>query len=366
MKTRWLLAVVSFAICIVGSISQTHADITTGLVAYYPFEGNANDASGNGNNGTTYSTILTNNQLGQPNSAYYFNGTSSRIFIADSTIFQIVSNLTLEAFIFAESPLDTYYQNQIVFRGDDRGGFDPYVLQLDGGTNLGFWITGQGNNVAAVQKPISLGSWHQVAGTFDAALGIMNLYVDGVLVASNATSIIPVALLTGTNPGLGIGDVESTSYAEHFHGIISNVRIYNRTLSPSDVAELYAVDSSPCGGCVGPQGPAGPQGIQGLTGAAGVQGLKGDKGDAGVQGIQGLTGATGPQGLKGDKGDTGDVGPQGAEGAGVVQGMFVTLPTNSIPPDGYTLLGTTVVQYKYKVGKATKVVNKTLNLFQKD
>jgi hypothetical protein len=36
----------------------THADLTTGLVAYYPFNGNANDASGNGNNGTVNGSVV--------------------------------------------------------------------------------------------------------------------------------------------------------------------------------------------------------------------------------------------------------------------------------------------------------------------
>jgi hypothetical protein len=40
-------------------ITSAHADLTTGLVAYYPFNGNANDASGNGNNGTVYGATLT-------------------------------------------------------------------------------------------------------------------------------------------------------------------------------------------------------------------------------------------------------------------------------------------------------------------
>ena len=40
-----------------------HADLTTGLVAYYPFTGNANDAGGNGNNRMVYSAILIVNNL---------------------------------------------------------------------------------------------------------------------------------------------------------------------------------------------------------------------------------------------------------------------------------------------------------------
>ena len=52
-----------------------------GLVAYYPFNGNADDESGNGNNGTVNGAILADDRFGNPNSAYEFNGTSNNIEI---------------------------------------------------------------------------------------------------------------------------------------------------------------------------------------------------------------------------------------------------------------------------------------------
>jgi len=47
---------------------------TNGLVAYYPFNGNANDFSGNANHGTSYFTTSTSNRFGVPNTALNFNG----------------------------------------------------------------------------------------------------------------------------------------------------------------------------------------------------------------------------------------------------------------------------------------------------
>jgi len=55
--------------------------LTNGLVAYYPFNGDASDASGNGNNGTVYGATLIPDRFGQPSQAYQFNG-NSRIFLA--------------------------------------------------------------------------------------------------------------------------------------------------------------------------------------------------------------------------------------------------------------------------------------------
>ena len=51
-------------------------NIDSGCVANYPFNGNAEDISGNGNNGTVYGATLTTDRFGNPNSAYNFNGSS--------------------------------------------------------------------------------------------------------------------------------------------------------------------------------------------------------------------------------------------------------------------------------------------------
>ena len=54
-----------------------------GLVAYYPFNGNANDVSENGNNGTVSCATLTANKDGDENSAYSFDGDQDQITIAN-------------------------------------------------------------------------------------------------------------------------------------------------------------------------------------------------------------------------------------------------------------------------------------------
>ena len=52
------------------------ADLNDGLVAYYPFNGDVKDYSGNGNDGELHGAVLTNDRFGNPNSAYYFDGNS--------------------------------------------------------------------------------------------------------------------------------------------------------------------------------------------------------------------------------------------------------------------------------------------------
>jgi hypothetical protein len=68
--------VIGFTFC------QTVAD--SGLVASYPFNGNADDESGNGNHGTVLGTVLTTDRFGNENSAYEFDGSSTYITIPTS------------------------------------------------------------------------------------------------------------------------------------------------------------------------------------------------------------------------------------------------------------------------------------------
>ena len=64
------------------------ADLNAGLVAYYPFNGNANDESGNGNNGTVYGATLTDGRFGNTGSAYDFDGIDDYVDIKK----QLLSN----------------------------------------------------------------------------------------------------------------------------------------------------------------------------------------------------------------------------------------------------------------------------------
>ena len=52
------------SIALLGMVKNSMADLNNGLVAYYPFNGNANDASGNGNNGTVNGATLTTDRFG--------------------------------------------------------------------------------------------------------------------------------------------------------------------------------------------------------------------------------------------------------------------------------------------------------------
>ena len=81
-------------------ISGGGVNITEGLIAYYPFDGNADDMSGYNNHGTIHGGVtLTEDRKGRPNSAYSFNGTNGYIEVIDNP--QINSAALVDNYTFS-------------------------------------------------------------------------------------------------------------------------------------------------------------------------------------------------------------------------------------------------------------------------
>ena len=77
------LAAVSFII-----VGSAYADLNDGLIAFYPFNGTANDLSGNDHHGTVNGAILTEDRFGNPDGAFRFDGIDDYISIPNSLDFQ--------------------------------------------------------------------------------------------------------------------------------------------------------------------------------------------------------------------------------------------------------------------------------------
>ena len=70
--------ILGFVLCI-SSLVNLWGDLSTGLIAWYPFDGNASDMSGSENHGTVYGASLGTDRHGQPNKAYIFDGVDDYI-----------------------------------------------------------------------------------------------------------------------------------------------------------------------------------------------------------------------------------------------------------------------------------------------
>jgi hypothetical protein len=218
--------------------------LTNGLVAYYPFSGNANDASGKGNNGIVYGATLTADRFGSPASAYDFDGKSSYIGIPQNSVLNsLTTNCTLSAWIWARVITNTV---EIISKQSagysDSWQFDtvidctPNVHQL----RLQGAVPGGCNNAMGVTE-YSLMKWHHVVATVSGTVG--NVYLDGKLDGSGNVGDIPMNTL---DIFIGSGHASPrSSFLALFNGMIDDVRIYNRALSTNEVAQLYAIESGP-------------------------------------------------------------------------------------------------------------------------
>ncbi len=189
-----------------------------GLVAYYPFNGNADDESGNGNYGTVQGATLTIDRFGKPNSAYSFDGLDDYV--------EMQSPLTLSEFTFSlwiKTQMDGSIDNKIPYTINDGTGHQ-YGLQGNSGGALSIVVDGE--EVNEFDWAFELDVWTHIVVTFD-GLNI-KLYKDGIL---TETWAIPGMPITGI---LIIGDPQSA-----WDGEIDDIRIYNRVLSETEIQELY-------------------------------------------------------------------------------------------------------------------------------
>ncbi len=205
-------------------------DLTAGLVAYYPFNGNANDESGNGNNGTVYGATLATDRFGNANKAYDFNGINN--FIEFSNKFDILTR-TIDLWFYADdadysSSYGSIYQsdNQNLLYGNtgvaikDIGGLKKLLLTISGVTDTINIITN---------------SWNNLAITVNANKEI-NYYYNGILIGSK-TFIQYVSSVDGLD--IAIIGSSRLAYNQYFKGKIDDVRIYNRALSNNEIQLLY-------------------------------------------------------------------------------------------------------------------------------
>ena len=234
MKFRtWAVLIIGVVLAVNG---HSQSFLTNGLVAYYPFNGNVNDASGNGNNGTVFGATLTTDRFGNPNSAYYFNGSTDYITAPlTSTVFNgdFTASVWFNAYDSVNSATLLHEQQQAFDEGisgnilntfADPGYYDPegrdwYLLD---------------------NSPIPTNSYCQVVVTKSGTNTTM--YLNSLVVATSPVGTN--ALLAGSFLTIGRADV-SVYPQSAFHGVIDDIRIYNVALSSNQVSQLYASEAAP-------------------------------------------------------------------------------------------------------------------------
>lgn len=168
--TSLLLFVMIFLITGV-SLATDCSMVSNGLVACYPFNGNANDESGNGNQGTINGATLTSDRFGNSNSAYNFDGSNDYMSMGDINSLNGIGQMTGVAFI---NPSSISGGQHIISKHDSCSvGYDGWQMSIRDG-KMYFSLNELKNDYTntkilaeTVNAIVSTNSWQQVVYIFD-------------------------------------------------------------------------------------------------------------------------------------------------------------------------------------------------------
>ncbi len=219
---KLILGIVGLAMMFSGAYANADSTLADGLVAYYPFNGNANDMSGNGNNGVVNGATLIADRFGNANSAYSFDGVNDYVRITDSNSLNITGDLTISAWIRTNDSMNIIFSNML--ETSPHSGYslslsDAKIRFMSGDMSL--WGNSSVNTNLWTHVAITLSgttATSYVAGGFD-TLGTV-----GVPTASSVDQTI------------------GASYTPYYflNGSIDDVRVYNRALTYYEIQELYS------------------------------------------------------------------------------------------------------------------------------
>lgn len=219
--------------------------LSDGLVGFWRMDegsGNANDSSGNLNTLTNVNTTTyTGGKYG--NGADYESGSSQYHYIADNEELSITGDMTISAWINPESvTASTLFD----IAGKWDGSNESYLLSQYG-DEIRLYIDSSSNYETTDSTNLSTGTWYHVAASYNSTTQTVNLFVNGELQTSTTTGTIPSSI--GDDAGrFQTGAEDSTTTAANFYdGIVDNVMLHNRTLTPREIQGLYNFGPSPVG-----------------------------------------------------------------------------------------------------------------------
>jgi gliding motility-associated-like protein len=234
----------------------SQVNLKNGLVACYPFNGNAKDETGNGNNGTVNGAILTTDRFGKANSAYDFNGSSDYIDIPANKLQN--PTFSYSAWIKPKSLPQSGIAFFILSIGSDSGDQaiglnNGYTNGTDGFTGGGYLDVGENAFCQTGALP-NVNQWYHVVVI--RSVDKYSVYVDGIFICS--TSVLTKL------PFYGTGTAQATignrwNKGQFSDCIIDDIHLYNRPLNAAEVKALYdgnpaqtitiaASNPVPCGG----------------------------------------------------------------------------------------------------------------------
>jgi hypothetical protein len=223
------------------------------LVSWWRGEGNCLDAVGTNNGTLQNGATFAAGRVGQ---AFSFDGTNDYVKIPRAPGLDVGNQVTIDFWMKADpsTPIGSRTQGLVTsdFYGIEIGGVGEnnvgieFFTSTDGGVNFAHTSDPDGHGAV-----FPTGEWHHVAGTYDGAN--MQLYIDGLPWGQPRFQANPISpMLANSFVAIGSEDGRTTCgsclQSRYFMGLIDEVDIFNRALSPSEIAAIYNAGAS--GKCV--------------------------------------------------------------------------------------------------------------------
>lgn len=222
--------------------------LKNGLVAYYPFDGSANDASGNGNSGAIRGgvTFITN-RLGNAGSAMRLDGSSGYIEIPGQQ-FNFPANMSISLWFTYDLATNTMTLLDKT-HGTSSAGFSGFFMRKAPAANTVFfrYLCGSScifpTSTSASVITLPAGGWVHLVIT--KAGPVLTAYANGQQVVSFTALSSTATIVPNGNLPLIIGAANegysspATAMAKFYRGDVDELFIYNRTLSAEEIVQLY-------------------------------------------------------------------------------------------------------------------------------
>jgi hypothetical protein len=235
-------------------------NIANGLIAFYSFDNNTGDSSGQNNHGVNNNAKFASDRFGAPLNAISFSSQNVEYVSSPAVINNVTNTFTISCWVNSLTE-DKLLQEGIT--GSEGYGNQAVLHPAHGGSwgnaaqNAGVGLFVGKNQIAVVEHthqyisaPLVYNStfngWHLITIVYENH--IPKLYVDGVLAKTGkASAILNVRPSNGNDLNNGFGDYSSSGIGRafspsgnsaQFNGIIDEFRIYNRALTQSEITYL--------------------------------------------------------------------------------------------------------------------------------
>ena len=209
--------------CFGTALSQVPSYVpTNGLVGWWPFNGNANDESGNGNNGTVNGATLTTDRFGDVGKAYSFDGVNDNISAPRNSLSQFSISLW-----FKTSQNASYTP----FVDAHNINWELYLSNLK--PTFTKWVSLPGNYQEYIcSNSVSISQWNNLVCIYSS--NNIDIHLNGTLVSSFSN-----VTLSNNSMGTYYFGASISGVIQFYNGILDDIGIWNRTLTPQEITNLY-------------------------------------------------------------------------------------------------------------------------------